>query len=588
MNAHPKLVEAVHSARTPGQTRRLALSFGGSSCAGVRPQNQDAFAVHHSVDSHQLLHKGVVACIADGVSCSQHGQLASQLCVTQFIEDYLSAPDSWGVKRAATKVLNALNIWLNHHSQQTALRHNGYVTTFSALVFKANRLHLFHVGDCRVYRLREGEFIQLSKDHCHQGFGEKGFLTRALGMDSHLEVDYQSHELQPGDRYLLTTDGVHDSLSLSRLRDVVAHNEHLEVLARQLTSMALAAGSQDNNSCLLLQVDTLPYADAQGLILSSSQKVIPPVMTVGNTIDNLEVLKVLYSGTRSHIYLVKQLGTDAVYVLKAPSLNFSEDGDYLASFVREQWLGQRTQHPSLMKVYPSESPFLYHLCEYIQGQTLRQWMYDNPAADIGKVRSILEEIVIAVRALQRMGVVHRDIKPENLMLTSDDKVVLIDYGAAQVDGLAELTPATQEALPLGAVGYIAPEYLQTGMASHQADIFSIGVIVYEMLSGKLPYNTGRSLSINNHRNRDWCYTSCRQYRESVPLWLDLALEKACHPDTRVRYQSMSEMLLDLNSPNQQMVQKYQSQPFIEREPIMFWKGLSVLLLLIVVLQALLL
>ncbi|MCL1042906.1 bifunctional protein-serine/threonine kinase/phosphatase [Shewanella marisflavi] len=588
MNAHPKLIEAVNSAQTPGQTKRLALNFGGSSCAGVRPQNQDAFAVHHSVDSHQLLHKGVVACIADGVSCSQNGQLASQLCVTQFIEDYLSAPESWGVKHAATKVLNALNIWLNHHSQQTALRHNGYVTTFSALVFKSNRLHLFHVGDSRVYRLRAGELILLSKDHSHQGFGEKGFLTRALGMDSHLEVDYQCHEVQLGDRYLLTTDGVHENLALGQLTDVVAQKDNLEVLARQLTSMALAEGSQDNNSCLLLQVHSLPYVDAPELTLLSSQKVIPPVMSVGNTIDDFEVLKVLYSGTRSHIYLVKPQGTDDVYVLKAPSLNFSEDGDYLASFVREQWVGQRTQHPSLMKVYPSESPFLYHLCEYISGQTLRQWMYDNPAADFCKVRAILEEIVIAVRALQRMGVVHRDIKPENLMLTPDDKVVLIDYGAAQADGLAELTPVTQEALPLGAVGYIAPEYLQTGVASHQADIFSIGVVVYEMLTGKLPYTTGRSLSINNHSRRDWCYISCRQYRESVPLWLDLALEKACHPDTRVRYQSMSEMLLDMNSPNQQMVQKHQSLPFIEREPIMFWKGLSVLLLMIVVLQALLL
>jgi serine/threonine protein phosphatase PrpC/predicted Ser/Thr protein kinase len=400
----------------------LKLSFAGKSSAGVRMQNQDAFAVHHSQDSQVLIHKGVIACLADGVSCSQNGQQASQLCVTQFIQDYLSTIDTLSVKQAATQVLSALNAWLYHHSQQSELRHNGFVSTFSGLIFKSNSLHMFHVGDTRIYRLRQGELIQLTRDHCHQGFGDKGFLTRALGMDSHLEVDYQSYEVNLGDRYLLTSDGVHDGLTLAELIQCLSQEDDLAIAAEHMVELALAKGSQDNLSSLLLKVEALPHGDVHSLSTDLLQRVIPPVMAVGNRLDDVEVIRVLHSGSRSHVYLVEQHSDNGTtnkqrYVLKAPSLHFSEDSEYLNGFIRELWVGQRVQHLSLMKVYPIQSQFLYHLCEFIPGQTLRQWMHDNPKPDLRKVRPILAGIVTAVRALQRMGIAHGDLKPENMILT---------------------------------------------------------------------------------------------------------------------------------------------------------------------------
>lgn len=566
--------------------KRLKLSFGGASSAGVRQHNQDAFAVHHSDKASQLLHKGVIACVADGVSCSQNGQQASQLCVTQFIEDYLSTPDSLGVKQAANRVLSALNAWLHHHSLQSELRHNGYVSTFSALIFKSNRVHLFHVGDSRIYRLRQGSLVQLSRDHRHQGFGDKGLLTRALGMDSHLEVDYQCHEVNPGDLYLLTTDGVHDWLTLAELQRGLGEEGALTSRANRLLEQALAKGCQDNLSSLLLRVDSLPYVDVQSLSQTLSHRVIPPAMTEGNRLDHFEVISVLYGGSRSHVYLVKDLYDDTRYALKAPSLNCSEDCDYLSSFIREQWVGQRVLHPSLMKVYPTQSAFLYHLCELIPGQTLRQWMDDNPEPQLTQVRRLLTELIIGVRALQRMGIVHRDLKPENIMVTPQGKVVLIDYGAAQAQGLVELFSTSAEGgrnePPLGALDYIAPEYLTTGVATHESDIFSLGVIVYEMLTTKLPYKQQRGSWRGNIAH--WNYVSLLHYRAELPLWLDLTLKRACHPKPSQRYLSMSEFLADFTRPNKAMLSRVKLAPLIEREPVMFWKGLSCLLLLLLMLQ----
>lgn len=125
------------------------------------------------------------------------------------------------VKRSANQVLTALNAWLYQEGSKQGLSHNGLVTTFSALILKSNTAHLFHVGDTRIYLLRDNKLRLLTHDHQRINFGKSAYLTRALGMDSKLDVDYQTLSLQQGDRFILSSDGLHDYL---------AHNELLEVM----------------------------------------------------------------------------------------------------------------------------------------------------------------------------------------------------------------------------------------------------------------------------------------------------------------------------------------------------------------------
>src|SRR5262249_39658381 len=135
------------------------------------------------------------------------------LCVQSFLSDYYSTPDSWTVKHAARVVLTSLNRWLYAKSVGAREAHRGCVSTLSALVVKSRTAHLFHVGDSRIYRIRDGPVEQLTRDHAIQISAQERFLARAMGMDAALEVDYREVDVLAGDCFVLTTDGVHDFLS---------------------------------------------------------------------------------------------------------------------------------------------------------------------------------------------------------------------------------------------------------------------------------------------------------------------------------------------------------------------------------------
>ena len=219
----------------------LEISYGGASLAGVRAVNEDAFAA-----SPPDRLKGAVAVIADGLSSGAQADKASQTAVTEFIDEYLATPETWTVKASAARVLNALNRWLCHH--------DGMAATVSAVVAKGRTAHVFHVGDSRVHRFRNGDLEQLTRDHRKQVM-----LTNALGMDLDLEVDYLAEDLAPGDVFVLTTDGVHDVLPARQLRERVAcalaGNGTLESVSRTVVDAALQYGSEDSLSCLLMRIE---------------------------------------------------------------------------------------------------------------------------------------------------------------------------------------------------------------------------------------------------------------------------------------------------------------------------------------------
>jgi serine/threonine protein phosphatase PrpC len=572
----------------------LSVEMGGHSVAGVKAENQDAFAVKNP-SKEVTQYKGIVACVADGVSCSEHAQLASHTAVSNFIEDYYSTPDSWPVKTAAPRILSALNDWLYRQGQATSARHNGLVTTFSSIIFKSQTAHIFHMGDSRIYRLRHSDLEQLTVDHTQLVRGDD-VLTRALGIDSHLEVDYRKLSLEVGDLFILTTDGVHGVFSKQQFRAAVIEsellfdqNQNLEKRSQVLVEMALQQGSTDNLSCLLLKVSELPLENIDEVHRKLTTKVIPPVLDIGHKIDDYEVQKVIYSGTRSHLYLVKTADSNESYVLKAPSENFAEDILYLDGFSRENWVGQRINNSAIMKILPQQnnSNFLYHICEYIPGQTLRQWMHDNPQPSLDSVRSIVQGVIQGLRAIQRLGMVHRDIKPENIIITTEGQVKLIDFGTVLVGGVAEITSLLDEECPVGSVDYIAPEYLLGQQCSVRSDLFSLGVMVYEMLTGNQPFAMSHVARRLPTSYNEWYYQSAIKQRKDLPVWVDLCLQKSTNPNPNYRYAALSEFMMDLCTPNTQMLAKQESAPLLERDPVKFWQLISLILMAVVILQTIL-
>ncbi|HTR00936.1 MAG TPA: bifunctional protein-serine/threonine kinase/phosphatase [Candidatus Acidoferrum sp.] len=579
----------------------LRIAYGGHSMMGVKDRNEDAFAAILPTGATRL-GKGAVASIADGVSCSDNARIASQTAVGTFIQDYLSTPETWDVKTSASRVLSSLNSWLYYQGQTALTRHNGFVTTFSTVIVKSTTAHLLHCGDSRIYRWRDGQLLQLTADHTLVQNGGVVTLTRALGMDTELKVDYQQRSVRVGDLLLLTTDGVHEKLRLPQLAQALqqlsfeaarqageGRNGVLEKLAQTIAQQALDAHSTDNLTCLLLLVLEVPLEDLDETHRKLTELAIPPVLQPGNKIDGYNIQRVLHNGARSHVYLATHPRFRQKFVLKAPSSRFSEDPHYLEGFIREQWVGRRVDNPALMKIYEPvpDSRFLYHICEYIEGSTLRQWIYDHPQPALTEVRTLARQIANSLRVLQRQGMLHRDLKPDNIMVTPNGEAKLIDFGTVRVSGLKDVASPVQENVPVGTADYLAPECYFGDDVAARSDIFSFGVIVYEMLTGSLPFKPPPT---DTSRVRDydyWKYQSACDKRKDLPRWMDMALRKACAPRPAERYTALSEFMHDLEVPNVALMAGFQHRPLIEKNPVRFWQGVSLLLVLLLIVQALL-
>jgi serine/threonine protein kinase len=154
-------------------------------------------------------------------------------------------------------------------------------------------------------------------------------------------------------------------------------------------------------------------------------------------------------------------------------------------------------------------------------------------------------------------------------------IKVIDFGSTQVAGLKEIYTPVQQAHIEGTANYIAPELFDGFEGSPQSDLFSLGVTVYEMLSGgHFPYGEQEEAK----RRKRYDYITVRKYNLDVPIWMDGAIRKAVDPDPNKRYEVMSEFLADLTTPNPALMREH--APLLERDPVSFWRGLSILLALL--------
>lgn len=562
----------------------LTITLGQHSIAGVKPQNEDFHGV--CVPKGAVLDsKGIAIVLADGVSASEGGKEASQIAVHQFLDDYFSTPDSWTVKHAATKVLGALNLWLYNQGQREYAGSNGLATTFCAVIFKSQTAYLFHVGDSRIYRLRDGRLECLTKDHRIQFGTEREYLARALGIDARLDVDHRTQTLQEGDCYLLTTDGIHDVLDRETLERLLLASPHdPQQCAEKLVATALERGSQDNITCQIACIDSLPEANKDEFYGNLTRLPFPPDLKAGNVLDGYLILRELNATSRSQVYLAEDTLDTGVgkVVIKTPSVNFNDDPLYIDLFLHEEWVAKRLNSSHLIKLVEQASrprTFLYSVVEYIEGQTLRQWMLDNPNPSVAQVRATIDQISRGLRTMHRLEMIHQDLKPDNVLIDHNNTLKIIDFGSTRIAGLAETQTVLQHNHIVGTASYSAPEYFRGQSGTTRSDIFSLGVIAYEMFTGRLPFG---EIEPEKAAKKRFVYTSARLYNPEVPEWVDAALEKATQPSPEKRYELLSEFVADLTKPNSSLVGDGQSRPLLERNPVAFWRGVALLELLAIV------
>jgi len=554
------------------------MDIGCHSTAGVKHENQDS--VNFSIPTDQSLeNKGIVAVLADGVSSSEAAKQASDTAVKSFISDYYSTPDTWGTKKSCQQVVSAINSWLYKQGSTHANELKGWVSTFDAIIFKSTTAYIVHIGDSRVYRLRDGELTQMTKDHITWLNSERSYLSRALGVDTALQIDFKTEALQEGDIYLQTSDGVHEFLKEADIIKLLLSEQTSTEKAQRLVEKAIANQSDDNLSAQVSKVNRLPNATKQEVYDKLTELPFPPELLPGMKIDGYEILQEINLSARSQIYLAKDMENGKQIILKTPSENYSDDPWYLDGFVREEWIGQRLKHPSLMKTYKSKTKkqFLYFTTEYIKGQTVSQWISAYPNPEISTVIDYIEQLASALRAMHRQDVIHQDLKPDNVMINESNRIKIIDFGAVHAAGLAELASVLQRQHPKGTLNYTAPEYLMGESGSKRSDIFSLGVICYEMLTGKLPFKEKIANKFQLKSYEHMQYIPLKKHRPDLPEWLDSVLKKACAPNPTKRYGLLSEFVHDLKTPKDVIV-KNEYEPLLERNPLLFWQGLSATLL----------
>ena len=566
-------------------SRELQISIGQYSDKGRKPTNQDFHGI--LVPTEPLLSsKGVAVVLADGISSSSVSHIASESAVKSFLTDYYCTSDSWSVKTSAQRVLAATNSWLHAQTRRSPYAYDkdrGYVCTLSAMVVKSATAHIFHAGDARIYRVAGHGLEQLTDDHRVIVSSEQTYLGRALGINPQIEIDYRMIPLETGDVFLLMTDGVYEHVDdRFVIRTLDGNAGDLDAAARAIDAEAYRRGSADNLTVQIVRIDAVPNAEASEALGPSLELPLPPLLEPRMIVDGYRIVREVHGSSRSHIYLGVDIDTDTPVAIKIPSIDLRGDPAYLKRFMMEEWIARRIDSPHVLKPRSQSRRrnYLYVVTEFIDGQTLSQWMIDHPRPDLETVRAIVEQIAKGLRAFHRMEMLHQDLRPDNIMIDQTKTVKIIDFGAVKVAGVVEAGPADCDEI-LGTAQYTAPEYLLGDRASTRSDMFSLGVITYQMLTGKLPYGASAAKARTRSQVRRLRYRSVLDDDREIPVWIDGALHKAVHPDPNKRYESFSEFLFDLRHPNANHLRSSVT-PLLERNPLLFWKCTTAILACIVI------
>jgi serine/threonine protein phosphatase PrpC len=302
----------------PGE---LKISVGQHSDKGRKATNQDFHGV--VFPSEPLLGlKGIAIGLADGISSSDFSRIASESTVKGFLTDYYCTPESWSVKTSAHRVIAATNSWLHsqtRRSQNPYDKDKGYVCTLSAMIIKASTAHIFHVGDSRIYRMTGNALEQLTNDHRAIISSEQTYLSRAMGVNPQIEIDYQMFKVERGDVFVLATDGVYEHVGArSMTKTINDHTDDLDGAARAIVEQAYQGNSPDNLTVQIVRVDQVPTGEASDLFGQAASLPLPPLLEARMLFDGYRFVRELHGSSRSHIYLAVDTADETLVVLKIP------------------------------------------------------------------------------------------------------------------------------------------------------------------------------------------------------------------------------------------------------------------------------
>ncbi|MBD9503958.1 bifunctional protein-serine/threonine kinase/phosphatase [Pseudomonas sp. PDM23] len=536
----------------------MRLSFAQASATGPRDENQDALRVV-TPPAGLAASKGHLFAIADGVSHCADGGLAARLSLQALAADYYATPETWAVAQALDRLLISQNRWLQANGGGQPL-----LTTLTALVLRGRRFTLAHVGDCRLYRWHAGILDCLTQDHVWEQPGMQHVLKRALGLDQHLVVDYCDGELEAGQSFLLVSDGIWAALGDSAIQRLLEDAQSLQACADALVSAAHLAGSQDNASALLLQVDELPPASLGDALAQLDHWPAPPALRDDQEFEGWQVEGRLAQSRQSLIYRVRDR-QNRPWLLKTLPPALRDSAEAAQALLLEEWFLRRVQGRYFPELHSlPQRQHLYYVMREYPGQTLEEHLKLNGPLNLPDWLDLAQRLLRGLGQLHRRNILHRDIKPENLHWADDGELRLLDFGLAYCPGLSQEDP---HALP-GTPSYLAPESFQGAAPEARQDLYAAGVTLYRLLCGHYPYGEIEAFQ----HPRFGTPAPASRYRPDVPTWLDDWLAKLIAAQPQQRFETAEECLLALEQGERQAPPR--PRPLLEREPLRVWRGVA--------------
>lgn len=548
----------------------LRVDVGHSSLTGPRQRNED-FCGMVTPHGAELDNKGLIAAVADGVGGHQGGREAAEYTVRGLLSDYYATPDTWSVPHALERVVVPLNRWLMAEAgRQPEL--TGMATTLTVLVLRGRRYVSGHVGDSRLYLLRDGACTQLTVDHLWEHPELKNVLSRAVGLDRHFRIDFADGELREGDCFLLCSDGVWGALGDGRIRSTLLAHPDAQQAAASLTSLALAAGGSDNASAVVARIEELPPENLRDSLEGTARLPLPPLFKPGQEIDGLLIDEVLHDSRATLLYRVTDQASGQPLVLKTLRPELADDPDEIRALIMEEWRGRRIASPFFAQLLPAERrSCLYYLQTWHEGATLQRMLDSGLHFTVADAVQHGIRLMKGLSALHRLDVAHRDVKPDNIHIGRDGRLRILDLGVAL--SLSEDDPGVGSP---GTPSYMAPELLAGEPAGPAHDLYAAGVTLYHLLTRKYPY--GEVEPFQHPRFGE--PVAPTRYRPDIPGWLENVLLKAVAREPALRFETAEEFLLALERGASRPVSRPPVTPLAMRNPLLTWRiiaGASLLL-----------
>nr|WP_064093754.1 Stk1 family PASTA domain-containing Ser/Thr kinase [Rossellomorea aquimaris] len=258
-----------------------------------------------------------------------------------------------------------------------------------------------------------------------------------------------------------------------------------------------------------------------------------------------KIIKLIGGGGMANVYLAHDMILDREVAIKMLRMDFANEEEFIKRFQREAQSATSLAHPNIVSIYDvgEEDDLYYIVMEYVNGMTLKQYIQQHSPVNVDKAIDIMKQLTFALSHAHQNHIVHRDIKPHNILVDEHENVKITDFGIAMA---LTATSITQTNSVLGSVHYLSPEQARGGMATKKSDIYSLGIVMFELLTGRLPFSGESAVSIAlKHLQSET--PSLKRWNPSIPQSVENIVLKATAKDPFRRYDSLEEMDEDLNS-----------------------------------------